>query len=347
MLHIAGGQALDRWPSHASLVEPLKKYSQHNMPSLNFEDLDGPPVELDLGPQISVAMALHRGDSAGLWREAPQHNYEQFVDEVRDAVNFVAVDGPKTRHGKVMVHGGLLFIPILVPAAMAHIVNANEHPETMNALRYAKAWLQPWFETPVQIEVMTSIMGYSYICNWQPAVMHRYLMDMVNRTLTPVKECPHPLELQFPEGAGQLAFIVAAVKRINFRPALPEPVLTADHLLKGRIGGMLEVAGGGRQMHRPIVMQPDFACDAILRGVLAWVDRIHEADEIVQWDVVPQDSDLAYLRLETDESGMVYTLPIRLYQLGTAGMSRLLKHVDALSKSARGGPTFVAEIIYN
>ena len=294
------------------------------------EDL---PIEIALPPRLAIEFALGHGNSADIWQESRRLDPHEFVEHVRDAVTFYRVDGPMTRYGRVIWHGALVLVPVLVPESMAKIINENNHPQVLEALRNARWALQQWCGERYQFEMMSALMGYNYVSQWDPVVMFNMLQGMVERKKSDEQLLPNALDLQMPGGASVLAFMVGAAKRVGQWPEIPQASYERDSPLRNRMAGMLDMAGSGCTVHGVQVLRPAFACNAILDGLLAWIDNIHVAEQIVNWDIQPWKEDSSLLQLATDHiDGWIYSLPLRQYQLGTIGMKTVFERVDALSQ---------------
>ena len=237
-----------------------------------------------------------------------------------------------TRYGRVVFHGGLVLVPILIPESMKQVINQDSQPKVLDALREARWALQQWFGERYQFELMSCLMGYDYLCNWDPVVMFRMLQCLVEHRQNDHKLLPAVQDIQMPAGAPTLAFMVGAAKRVGQWPVLPQASYGRDSVIKNRMGGMLDMAGAETTIHGVQVLQPAFACDAILKGVLAWISSIHDIEPIEFWDIQPLSNDSSMLLLVTEGNDQPYKLPIRQYQLGSIGLKTVFERLDELSQ---------------
>ncbi|MBC7618322.1 MAG: hypothetical protein H7293_04915 [Candidatus Saccharibacteria bacterium] len=82
----------------------------------------------------------------------------------------------------------------------------------------------------------------------------------------------------------------------------------------------------------------DFAASAIEAGIKCWLTVIHDSFPFDRWEVLPQRDDRVDLCIALQDSQRPYMyVPLRTYQLGVAGVRRILVHMAGLAEMADGG----------
>jgi hypothetical protein len=275
--------------------------------------------------------ALERRDDASLWeaaRRAPSQ--ASFFHHLRNQVTSTTYQaGTKGRgHEKVQYHCCLVMVPVVLPRLLDDVVDNAKALEP--AVKQVRMWVQEWFEHKVEISIFNAIVGYDEVCVWSPSMM-REKLDRLAVHKEPTVRVPPNFDFQLPAEAETLGFFVAAIHRPLDWPRLPAEDPHEDSVLTSKIAGAIQICSGAAQPAIATVLAPEFASDAIVSGIMRWVDSIHASHGIRRWDAQPVDKDLVVLQLEVgEEAETTCPIPLRAHQLGLDGIENILARVAAL-----------------
>jgi hypothetical protein len=279
-----------------------------------------------LGDFTKIAEAMNKKDEALLWEAAKNAKSQaQFFERLRNECGMTSFStGSKMQH-LVRHHSAMIMVPLVLAPESALLVG---NPEAMKAINHQVVqWISEWFEYQSEITIFNSPVAYEEICVWSPLDMRAKLEQLSSISTSSTFSLPDA-SFNLPENAPRLAFVVAAVQRAAEFPTLPPVDALTDASFKGRLAGAIQVLAASKESVDVSVFVPDYASEALLAGLLFWVQRLHETVGIHRWDAVPAGKDVVILQLELGEDARK-TSPIvlRAHQLGIGGVQKVLDYV--------------------
>lgn len=277
-----------------------------------------------LGELLSVYEALRSGDEAQLTRLWQQtRSAEDFSELIRVAVAHDSY--PILSRGVVRAHehAALWMMPVLLDAMHGGSVAVD-----MSMQRWLQSQVSNGMQKVVTIETIPTLAA---IFNIQPTQLQGLLGMLLRRNTPGVSmdlQGGSPLvdeEARLPT----LRFIVGAISRLNDDPEFP----SIDELELRKFGLRLAIQGSPNSSID--TSMPDSARvgqmlpfrDAVVAGVLMWLDEVDSKFEIVGWSLEPQLS-IVNLTLEmvTEEGAHVMCgIPMPLWEVGSEGVATVAK----------------------
>lgn len=285
-----------------------------------------------LGDFAKIAEAMNKKDEALLW-EAAKHSKSQahFFERLRNECGMTSFStGSKMQH-LVRHHSAMIMVPLVLAPESALLVG---NPDAMKPINHQVVqWIAEWFDHQSEITIFSSPVAYEEICIWSPLDM-RAKLEQLSSIRTASNFALPDASFNLPEHAPRLSFVVAAIQRAAEFPTLPPVDALTDASFQGRLAGAIQVLAASKASVDVSVLVPDYASEALLAGLLAWVQRLHEVVGIYRWDAVPAGKDVVILQLELGEDARK-TSPIvlRAHQLGIEGVQKVL---DLVAKTGTG-----------
>lgn len=272
-----------------------------------------------LGELLNVYEALRSGDEAkllSLWERT--RSAENFSELLRVAVahdNF-----PIMSHGVVRghEHAALWLMPVVVRPG---------HGEALAVDMWMQRWLQAQVSSQMQkIVTIETIPSMESILALQPTQLQGLLALLLRReVLGPTVELQtsdSPSQLQ--DRIPVLRFIVGAISRINEDPEIPK----IDALDLHKFGQRASLQSNATGRHDTLIQDSVRAGDmlpfrdAVVSGLLLWIDELSRMYEVVAWSLEPRMS-VVQLSIELvldDGDHAVLGAAMPLWEVGREGI---------------------------
>lgn len=276
---------------------------------------------------------MDRHDNDAIWligREVVDQAH--FMEEVRVKAFNAHNDLCKGRTVIAQYMYSMLMWPVILPHNVATLPADEIFAETTDALRATQEAIITLMGDQAQVAVLKAFRAYKRISAMEPSAMRQLTHQTANVATTTNAPTLHPFALNLPDDAPQLAFLVGAMTARNHWPLLPE--LTDPRYIRAvqSMEAFVRFACGttGRENNKAAVWvgRPQLAEDAIEQGVAAWLRVMAENYSFTHWDVYPTAGDRVDVAIRLGQpEGHVIHLPLRTYQLGLAGLERILSQI--------------------
>ena len=287
---------------------------------------------------VRVFDALERRDDAMLWAAARlSESQEDFFDLLRTetVVSRYTTRNATSLRNAVHHYCGMVMMPIVLPPIAAALVSQEAAYDT--AMAQMLNWMGEWWGHKLEVRMFNVPIGYEEIVEWSPSVM-REKLEQLTFSRQPKLVVQEKYDVQLPDDAPALAFLVASVPRPLEPPELPPENPLNDATLTARVAGVLQINSPGRYMERTEVGVPAFASEAILQGLVSWIHALADTRGLGEWDATPISENTVMLQLTVGESEPLSTkVPLHAHQLGLSGLSAVLA---AVKERALNQPTY-------
>ena len=306
------GKAIDGMIAPGKLGRMHQKHRELTISTTNF---NAEP----LGELLNVYEALRSGDEARLlklWESTK--SAEDFSEMLRVAV---AHDNyPIVSRGVIRAHehAALWMMPVVVRPG---------HGDGLAVDMWMQRWLQEQVSSQMQkVATLEIIPSIETILSLQPTQLQGLLAMLLRReTPTPVVELKSATSAsERQDQIPMLRFIVGSVSRINEEPEFP--AIDGLELQKfARRASLQTSAEGKRDAVIPDTIRAGEMLpfrDAVVAGLLLWIDEISRAHEVVAWSLEPRMS-VVNLSLEIaleDGAHALLGAPLPLWEVGREGI---------------------------
>lgn len=191
------------------------------------------------------------------------------------------------------------------------------------------------------ITLMHALFGYNMVC-WSGPVVFRQLFDQLSQMHRqieiPLDEDEHIALERFPYGvpddAPVLYFLLGSLTHNGAWPTLEsassQSTLDASHYLASTL--RLDLAQTPQAMNWELhACAPALGAQAIESGVTEWLTVLSRQYDFTDWELLHQGDDRVDLLIELHGGSIpAIQVPLRMYQMGIAGVERVMGHVDSL-----------------
>lgn len=305
-------------------------------------DISTVQITLDL-PEFEIEAALSRGDVNQLKDIGSRMlSKEEFLSHLGvHAFNARS----QRRQGRVGLGDdfhSMFMWPVLLPQEHSQKITTDVITQVQRELHAALQTLAYCSQQQVEVSGFSVILTYEQVCSLDPHNM-RHLVNGTVLGLNSIGELDvetsYPM-LNTPTEAPALAFMAGCVKTSNtwfdFTAISAEAHIKAAALVSTSLKYAFDIdeqpQSGTFAPRRTAGIEcllPAHAQEAITKGLEAWVLRLHEQATIESWDLnfAPAtygQPDTLVMLIRTSEFNDPVLLPLRLYQIQHAGLTRLL-----------------------
>ena len=300
-----------------------------------------PPDPALVRIQEGIKSALDRGDEKALAQLAQSvrgAELVQFQQALMSHTIVCAEPGPRNSRAPKWLHGVAVFMPVLVPASSASLVNAVGPEPVIQALRACQLELQGWCNRPGQLGMVPILYGYDVLSGFTPFQFRRWLRSVALLKWPDLEGAPIAYATALPESAPRLAFLLCWVRSSSRDGVLPNFDGTADLKLMASISGILGAATQDRASEDPFCCLPEGADCAVLNGLKRWIGQLHAMFVVQYWDAWPERYDRLVLQLQLADQPRPSTMYLRYDLIGPYGVGSLLNWLtgQGIKRGAQG-----------
>jgi|JI10StandDraft_1071094.scaffolds.fasta_scaffold09206_5 hypothetical protein len=198
--------------------------------------------------------------------------------------------------------------------------------------------MQDWTDYTSTLCLLENLFSYDFIAGGGPLKFRHMLEQMATRSLIqdePGSDAMDDLEVEVPEGAPRLYFLMGTLSRIGEWPVLRNAGHHKTYSLARALEGALRVqlCGSRDSFGRDLnVGIPEFLDIGIASGILGWMTLLNEMYPFRGWSVETFGTDLIELCIHLDDDQTSFVrLPVCKHQLGENGLARILDYAAGLA----------------
>lgn len=255
------------------------------------------------------------------------------------------------------LYSSLIMWPVILQGGLSERLQGGELAISAQLTRRLAESVKDLAMAKSSVCLLRDLFDYSFIACNTPAVYQKMLEQMAGRfrQVTAPAQPDASIDVdRFENGiyeeAPTLHFLIGSLTRIGRWPELGrvgDPcgvgfgVPTAKPPMPEELASLLEEELGVNGEQGDCVLhvgEADFAASAIETGIKSWLTVLHNNFPFDRWEALPQPDDRVDLCIALQDTQRPYMyIPLRTYQLGVAGVQRVLTHMAALSDMAVGG----------
>ena len=189
--------------------------------------------------------------------------------------------------------------------------------------------MQDWTDYTSTLCLLENLFSYDFIAGGGPLKFRHMLEQMATRSLIqdePGSDAMDDLEVEVPEGAPRLYFLMGTLSRIGEWPVL-------RNAGPQRMVFLVQLCGSRDSFGRDLnVGIPEFLDIGIASGILGWMTLLNEMYPFRGWSVETFGTDLIELCIHLDDDQTSFVrLPVCKHQLGENGLARILDYAAGLA----------------
>lgn len=294
---------------------------------------DQEPIQLGPLTFHLIGEAMDRHDNEAIWRIGREvADQAHFMEEVRVKAFNAHNDMCKGRTVIAQYMHSMLMWPAILPHGVATLPADEIFSATTDALRATQEAVIQLMGDQAHVAVLKAFRAYKRISAMEPSAMRQLTHQTANVNTATDAPTLHPFALNLPGDAPELVFLVGAMTGRNRWPMLPEPddqrYIRAVQSMEAFIRFACSATGQEKEKTAIWVGRPQLAEDAIEQGVVSWLRVMAETYGFTHWDAYPTAGDRVDVAIRLGQpEGHVIHLPLRTYQLGLAGLERVLTKI--------------------
>lgn len=292
-------------------------------------------------PLEELSAAVEIGDDLSIWRLYRRSmDPDLFLDWLGNLIsNTTSVTKhPRDPRRNTELRHALFMVPVILASPWTR--DTATPTEEVGIAQAMRSDLQAWWGAGTSVSLHSTLIPYRDLCRWSPSTAHRLLLALARQPAAQGK-LPPLVALTPTEGLPDLVFVAGCAHRWLAFPELPAPRPQEDHWLRERIAGNVGFLAGTR-LAAGAVGQPDYFCESVRDGAVAWLKTLVNELEVTGWQVSPESEDITQLLLHsTSGEHATLSVPVRLHQVGLHGLDLL---VAQLSETAGKNAAPSAEV---
>jgi hypothetical protein len=236
------------------------------------------------------------------------------------------------------LYSSLILWPIILDPRILGNIKEGEAKLTEGLTVWLAHEMQDWTDYTSTLCLLENLFSYDFIVNSSPLTMRLMLDQMALRSQIqdgPGTNAMDNLEIEVPEGAPRLYFLLGTLSRFNEWPVLRHVDHHTTYSLVRKVEGSLRVelceskGTFGLDLHAGI---PQFLDAGIVSGIAQWLTILKESYAFDGWSVETFGTDLIELSFAIDDGlGSVICVPVCKHQLGSNGVVRILEYASGLT----------------